>query len=416
LRRLTADRAELAIVRYFLHAHDEPGENNKPRRVLGIAAMVFRSGRAMSFAGAGEPEQVVCPLDYQSFTALTRERHADGPSGERARRLWEVMIEPLWRAICLNGTKLPEHLVLIPTTGMFGLPLHTALVPKESCPGSPPEQEDLPLAALLPLSFSVSATAFATRRRYLLRKQPVDAEDDLCALVPGDPDIYPGEIAGADWRDDGHFHVAGNWPAELPRGSFQRWGDGDLAGFRGLLSRRAEFFVYAGHGCSVSSGSGVEVALKLANGDFLTQYDLVTTLSFRRNKWTILGACVSGQGADTVSGEVSGFLRAFMAAGVGALCVTLWKVKNDAIAHVGGKLLARAAECKRNALPGSKRPEEVNVDVVKELCEVQREAFLRALRAKAPSSSMSRDLPPEAPVPSDPLGEALHACPLVVYL
>jgi hypothetical protein len=268
----------------------------------------------------------------------------------------------------------------------------------------------------------VSATAFAARRRYLLCVQPVDASDDLCALVPGDPDVYPGELLDVRWNDPEHFHLAGFRPEGLDPATFQDAGDGDKKGLERLLRHRAEFFVYAGHGCSVRDRAAVEVALKLANDDYLTQYDLVRSHLFQSNKLTILGACVSGQGGDTASGEVSGFLRSFMAAGAGALCVTLWRVRNDAIAHVGRELLRAAARCKDNARrrsegqqdPAQPAP-EVNLDIVRRLHEIQRDAFAEALARAAPAGA-ARDLEPDASAAGSPLGEALHACPIAVYL
>jgi len=116
---------------------------------------------------------------------------------------------------------------------------------------------------------------------------------------------------------------------------------------------------------------------------------------------------VSGEGGDTSSGEVAGFLRAFIAAGAGALAVTKWKVRDDAIASVAGQLLRAAA-----------RKAGGSIDIVTTLCEIQRRAFRDAAQRK---DGRVRDLQglehPDNVLGEDPrILAGLHACPLVVYL
>jgi hypothetical protein len=115
----------------------------------------------------------------------------------------------------------------------------------------------------------------------------------------------------------------------------------------------------------------------------ITQYDIATLVRLPRNKLTLLGACVTGQGVDLGGGEVSGFLRSFMAAGCGALAVTLWPVLDEAIVDVAGSLL-------RAIKTGMNGP----VDLVQKL--------FQASLARCKKVDGAR--------------ERLEACPVVLYL
>jgi hypothetical protein len=401
LRRLTATQPGLVVVRYFLSGFDR-------QRASELRAMVFRAGRV-----------TLCDarLDIEAMRQLASEPHAEGPSVSRARRIWDVLVAPVWPL--LVTPEVPATLVMIPAAGMFNLPMHIAL---------PPGDDAIPLGIRFPFCMSVSATAYVSRRRHLLQVQPVDPDDDLCALVPGDADVYPGELVGLGWASRDRFHIAGARPEELTPEDFTWWGPGNHAGLDHLLAQRSEFFVYAGHGASVKRDDAVDVALQLADGEYLTQYDLAAGVGLRRNKWTLIDACVSGVGGDTASGEVAGFLRAFIAAGAGALAVTKWRVQDAAIGRVAGRLLRAAARAAGQC-----------IDIVRTLHSIQYCAFMDAKHvlddakhvlddakhvlddAKHVPDRDVRDvsqtaLPPEGSVQDQRITAGLHACPLVVYL
>jgi len=392
VRRLTAAQPGLVVVRYFVYGWGAT-RVEQTAGPLHLGALVFRSGRI---------ELVDLHAD---IAALAHRSSGQPPTQALAELLWSQLIEPVWSR--LEDPDDIEHLTLIPASGMFSLPLHSA-----SRPGT-----DLrPLCARVPLSFSVSATAYVTHRRYLLRVQPRDPDDDLCALVPeiGAPagegsstsvkqlDIYPGELEAVDWNAP-RFHLAGARPEGLDRAHFRYCGRGNRAGLDRLLSTRAELFVFAGHGLTMPVEGDVEVALQLADGEFLTQYDLATDLRMRRNKWTILGACVSGQGGDTASGEVAGFVRSFIAAGAGALAVSLWPVADAMMATVVGELLKQISASHERAF-----------DIVTALHRIQAEQFtLASERLLTPQPPRNYNLPrcsDEGPAPG------LLGCPLALYL
>lgn len=370
LRRLTCAQRGLGVVRYF-----GAGWDAQAKRARSLHALVVRLGRVELFS-----------LHTESVWKKASAEHAAEPSAALAATLGQELLDPLWAALSAVDQPL-EHLVLIPAAGMFSIPLHVATLS---------DQPGVPLCVRVPLSFSVSVSAFVAHRRYLLRTQPRDPADDLCALVPGDEDIYPGELEGVGW-DPGHFHLAGSRPAGLAPDAFTYWGAGDSKGLHSLLATQAEFFVFAGHGVSIGSGSKVDVALKLAEGEFLTQYDLAGGLRLQRNKLTVLGACVSGLGGDTASGEVAGFIRSFIAAGAGALAVTLWPVEDELMAKVVGGLLR-----------GLARDSSAPFDFVKALHELQRESF-----GLSGGRSSTRDI---AMVESRVDVQPLRRCPIVLYL
>lgn len=380
LRRLTATQPGLVVVRYFLSGFDG-------QRACELRAMVFRAGRVT---------RCEAPLDVKAMRQLASEPHAEGPSVERARRIWDVLVAPVWPLLVTPA--LPGNLVMIPAAGMFNLPMHIAL---------PPDDEALPLGIRFPFCMSVSATAYVSRRRHLLQRQPVDPDDDLCALVPGDVDIYPGELVGLGWTSRDRMHIAGARPEKLAPESFTWWGPGNRVGLGHLLAQRSEFFVYAGHGVSVEREGTVEVALQLADGEYLTQYDLASDVALRRNKWTLIDACVSGGGGNTASGEVAGFLRGFIAAGAGALAVTKWRVQDAAMERVAGRLLRAAARAAGQC-----------IDIVRTLQAIQRRAFLEAVHAPdgAVRDALEPTQLPEGAERDQRIVAGLHACPLVVYL
>ncbi len=120
-------------------------------------------------------------------------------------------------------------------------------------------------------------------------------------------------------------------------------------------------------------------------GDCLTQFDIAMGVSLPRNKLTILGACASGQGTNLGGGEVAGFIRAFIAAGCGALGVTYWPVLDDNISETIRHLLIAAQSSADSGQP---------FDVVQEMYEYYRAKY-KQLNA---------------------LADQVEVCPLALYL
>lgn len=252
----------------------------------------------------------------------------DGLSEDLCRAIWETLLAPLWSEL---GEDV-EHLVVVPTDHLFAIPFHIAVAD----PGSPGAA---PLAARIPFSQTVSLTGFLTRGRHLLRRQRTAAGDDLAAIVIEDG-IRAAEIVGTGWDMD-HVHVAGDIPAGLEPG-YHRY-QADWSGLNAVTSCRPEFFVYAGHGNYAEEFGelGPYLQLREPDGGYerLTPYDVALRLRLPRNILTIIGACLAGQGASTAGGDVSGFLRSFMAAGAGAIGLPLWPVDDEYIADTGRRLL-----------------------------------------------------------------------------
>jgi hypothetical protein len=101
-------------------------------------------------------------------------------------------------------------------------------------------------------------------------------------------------------------------------------------GLRELADRKPEFLVYAGHG---HRAGAEEPTLAFTGSDrrptVLTTYDVAMRIRLPRNRMTVIGACLAGQGAPLGGGDVGGFLRAFMAAGAGVMGIPLWSILDD---------------------------------------------------------------------------------------
>lgn len=372
LRAMTAQRTTASsegstrstcIVRYF--EHGDPAEPD-------LGALVYAEGRR---------PRLVEWLDVTAIRALAVSLPKQpAPDRESAEAMWELAVGPLGD-VC--GV---DHLVIIPAGPLFQFLLYIAY------------DGDALLGAKVPLSFSVSATAYLTGRRHLLRWQPIDRDDDLCALIPhytADEPLSADDVDVAWPRDN--FYIAGARPHGLERSRFKYVGDGDLDGLRRLASVHPEIFVYVGHGGTDSEG---EPLLRLEGGMPVTPYALLTPYTLRgenaqeassrsarlsRNKWTILSACVSGQQADLAGGEVAGFVRALTAAGAGALVLALWRVLSSSAAETTRALLSRALEAREG---------QGVVDVVGEL---QRHYAARRSSART-------------------VGAWIERCPFAVYL
>jgi hypothetical protein len=252
------------------------------------------------------------------------------PTQDQSVLLWELLIAPAWDSVTAGG--VPGHLVIIPADHVFALPVHVA---------SRPGLADPPLGAICPTSYSVSATAFVGRGRHLLKRQPVAPTDTLAAIVVRDKSVSGDELVDTGWPAD-RMVVAGDAPAGLD--GFVRTHRADWAGVEAVRETKPEFFVYAGHGSYNPGFEQLGPHLELA-GDLLTQYDVALRLRLPRNKLTVLGACLAGQGAQTDGGDVVGFLRSLIAAGAGAIGTPLWAVADEAIARTVRGLLrsSRAA-------------------------------------------------------------------------
>ena len=278
------------------------------------------------------------------------------PTADLCRAIWETLLAPVWPEI---GDDV-EHLVVVPTDDLFAVPFHIAADDPET-PGA------LPLAARTVFSQAVSLTAFLTRGRHLLRRQRTAADDDLAAVIIQDGGIKATEIVGTGW-DMNHVYVAGDVPDGLEPG-YHHEGDADWTGLRAAIACRPEFFVYAGHGNYVRGFGelGPYLQLRSPGGgrERLTPYDVALRLRLPRNVLTIVGACLAGQGASTAGGDVSGFLRSFMAAGAGSIGLPLWPVDDEYMADTSRYLL-------RASRPPEGQPVKV-FDVVQELHQHYRE-------------------------------------------
>jgi hypothetical protein len=256
------------------------------------------------------------------------------PTLAHSRLIWKLLLEPLWPHIVGDGDD-PEHLVVIPSDELFAIPFQIAAA-----------EGDIPLGARVPLSQSVSLAAFLLRSRAQLRRQRVARNDDLAALLLRGPGISGKEIVDAQWPEE-HLHIAGDPPPGVRGCATQA--AADWSGLTTITASKPEFFVYAGHGAYLLEygelGPYLEIFHSAGRPDLLTPFDVALRVRLPRNRLTVLGACVAGQGAQTASGDVAGFLRAFIAAGAGAIALPLWSVRDIAVARTAGHLLraSRAA-------------------------------------------------------------------------
>ncbi|GAA2731358.1 CHAT domain-containing protein [Actinocorallia aurantiaca] len=341
MRMYTVNHPDTCIVRYFAHG---------PAGAVRIGAFVVRGGRLGCV-----PD--LCGMDGLRALAegLPVER---APSRPECERIWELLVAPLWGDI--TADELPGHLVMIPTDDVFTVPLHLAVPPGDAGMGTP-------LGARVPLSHSVSATAFVTRGRHLLKRQPVEPDDDLAAVIVARDGVSGREVVGTGWPA-GRTLIVGDMPDGLE--PEVRRLDPDWRALAAVSAVKPEFFVYAGHGTYDRSYGQTGPSLEFG-GDRLTQYDLALRLRLPRNKLTVLGACLAGQGEQTGGGDVVGFLRSLTASGAGAVGVPLWSVRDQAIADTV-RVLLRAS---RTALDAG----GAGFDVVETLHAEYREIARRPL-------------------------------------
>lgn len=242
------------------------------------------------------------------------------PEKEQARSLWDALLAPLWPTVAPTPSDMPEHLVLVPHVDLFQAPLHLAME----------NDEALPLAARVPLAFSVSATMHLAASRYARRWLRTTMDDDLCAIVSLDPpDVTGEEVCDTDW-DSQHLHVFGDEPGRLYGHHYQgaaQWERIETA----LSEITPEFLVFSCHGNYDPRDNRGELGPTLHFGPeipYASQFDIARRLRLPGNLFTALAACVSGQGVGLAGGDVAGFVRSFIAAGAGALGVTLFSVRD----------------------------------------------------------------------------------------
>ncbi|MFF3559714.1 CHAT domain-containing protein [Streptomyces sp. NPDC002574] len=321
LVQYTLNHPGSCVVRYFRYAAPDgvaAGAGPVPDS-LGIT--VCRDGRLTTVPG----------IAYEDVTRLAEQVWADvsdpaspWPSEATCRRVWDLLVAPVWDRVHDGGAI--THLTLIPTDHVFAIPLHVAVGPGDT----------RPLAARVPLSHSVSVAAFVTQGRHLLKRQLMEHDDDLAALLSTDADASGRELIGTGWHRD-HVIVAGTPPQGLEHTMPAHAADWD--GLSALVAKEPEFFVYAGHGTYLEGPEASGPMLHLGSQDVLTQFDLALRVTLPRNKLTVLGACVAGQGMRSDGGDVLGFMRSLIISGAGAVCLPLWYVLDIAMVETVRALL-----------------------------------------------------------------------------
>jgi hypothetical protein len=358
IRMFTASEGGNVLLRYFFER-----ESGKDRLARRLRAYVSRGGQSL----------ISAPLDAKRVFEMAADWNPEaGPSIDLAEALYDTLLRPL--AKLLGPLSASTRLVIIPSDELLGLPLHVA---------SGPETNGLPLCAVVPLCFSVSAAAYVDRGRHLLARFFVEESDDLCAFMEVDEAATGSEIVGLDWAPE-LLHLCGKVPEGLDPGAYTPILATGLEALDRLAELRPELFLHSGHGSFDEDNAGLGPLLSF--GDLhLSQFDVAQKVRLPRNKLTLLGACVTGRGAQADDGEVAGFLRAFMAAGSGAIGLTLWNVLDETIGRTLRDLLGQTANARR---------EKRLFDVVEEL---------RSICARACATF-------ESP------GKRIEACPLALYL
>ncbi|MFJ8995100.1 CHAT domain-containing protein [Streptomyces sp. NPDC102279] len=323
LVQYTLNHEGSCVVRYFRFGTSDAaleGEETTEPDSLGI--VVCRDGVLTLLPSV--PYTDVAELARKVFEDLA-DPAFPVPKEETCRRIWNLLVEPVWESANKGGP--PSHLTLIPTDDIFAIPLHVATAP----------EDDRPLAARVPLSHSVSVAAFVTRGRHLLKKQLMEHDDDLAALLSTDARATGDEIVDVGWTAT-HVHVAGQVPDALV-GKIGGAFTADWDGLEQLVAAKPEFFVYAGHGVYVEEPEVSGPLIYLGETDMLSQFDLALRVSLPRNKLTVLGACLAGQGMRSDGGDVLGFMRSLIISGAGAIGVPLWSVRNSAMVATVSALL-----------------------------------------------------------------------------
>ncbi len=195
-----------------------------------------------------------------------------------------------------------------------------------------------------------------------------------------DTEVTGKELSNLAWPSE-HFFIAGQRPKDVCKHHHVGAANGE--GLARLIQEKPEIFVYAGHGDYNETFGDLGRSLVL-DEDCLTQYDIAMGIQLPRNKLTLLGACVSGEGADIAGGEVAGFLRAFIAAGCGTLGITLWPVLDKEISGTIRHILEQVQDAANSGEP---------LDIVQELYKYYHDVCHHL----------------------DRTGKRIEACPLLLY-
>lgn len=241
----------------------------------------------------------------------------------------------IWEAITAGSR---SHVVIVPQGELFNLPLHIAKI----------EEGSAPLCAQVPLCFSVSAVMHFATERHQLRSLKVNPGDTLTLIANIDNKVSGESIVGTSW-DDNLTRVFGDMPENKGLSDAVEVMPCDWDSLS-PLNFVPHFLCIACHGTYDPAFDQLYgPTLKLGGGDmeFVSQFDIATKLNFTGNQFLSINACVSGHGG-MEGGNVSGFLRAFIATGAGALGVTQFSVHDRDIVKTVKNLLRGSRKVAEN--------------------------------------------------------------------
>lgn len=260
-------------------------------------------------------------------TSMYRNRLA-----ELGNLIWRELIGPALAGLDVDRDMAGQSLVFAPADRLFRLPLHLAIEPGAR-----------PIGLRLPAFFTTSCRALVMERRYAWRTAVVERLEHFGVVCT--PHDRPNRAPfGADTlhvlTEETGAHVTWCGPACL-ESQFQHlhWvGEATSENVCVLLTENPRWLFAAGHGNFLKDGNEAYPYLILPqdpHGGIITPYDIAALpRPMSNNQLTVLAACLSGQGSHLDGGEVSGFIRALVAAGGGALGLTLWPVEDSMAAAV----------------------------------------------------------------------------------
>lgn len=242
-----------------------------------------------------------------------------GPYTLRLRLLSEAigrfLVQPL-----INYIEKGKEVFLIPTSFLWQLPLHIG-----EC------SHDERLFQRNTIYYSASLAALLDHKRLDVLDRKLDNE--RYATLNSLMEVTSGEIGG---------HVKAKiigrlWQKKKSNSLFHKNRKIDSEQLDEAFRFSPEFLFYGCHGRTVRNHQGNHPILVFTGAEsldgcnrypktYITPYDICVAPKLRNNVVTIFGACMTGQAADRDGGEVSGFLRASMAAGAGACLLTFWPV------------------------------------------------------------------------------------------
>jgi hypothetical protein len=267
------------------------------------------------------------------------------PSPAFAKLMYTTLIQPVLKLDDIQNTGL----IIIPSDWIFALPLQAAICDSTDPTdlGSRPTR----LGFYVPLAFSTSLTSLITRNRHLLIQCKAEEQDDLVSVVCDAVDPY------IPWHNVTHPSIKHSIISSqsVMHGigyghvTMYDWHEGNMESLVSTLSHpekglRPEFFVWYGHGCLIGESVALQIKAATANGaattsSWLVPEEIALSGMLPRNKLTVLMTCLNGQNASAAGGELSGFLRAFIATGAGALLVTLFPVSSSSTSGIITQLL-----------------------------------------------------------------------------